>query len=123
MPSSASALKFGERAVPNSSRISWVICMEQNFGPHIEQKWAIFRALGGQRFVVELFGCVRVEAQVELVFPAELEAGFAQTASSRTCARRVAFGQVGGVGGDLVGDHAFFTSSRLGRPRCSFGVT
>ena len=37
--------------------------------------------------------------------------------------RAMALGQIGGMRGYLVGNHAVFTSSRLGRPRCSFGVT
>src|SRR5947207_13617456 len=54
---------------------------------------------------MESFSLVRVETQVKLILPAELE----------TCLRQrvvpdlrsgVAFRQVGGVGGDLVGDDA-----------------
>ncbi len=57
----------------------------------------------GQGLVVEGARRFRIEAQVELVFPAELEAGAAHgvVPHPRT---RVALGEVGGVGGDLVGD-------------------
>jgi hypothetical protein len=76
----------------------------------------------GQGLVVEFARLVRVEAEVELVVPAELEARLGQRVVADLRAR-VALGEVGGVGGELVGDDAFLTSSLSGRPRCSFGVT
>ena len=63
------------------------------------------RAFLRQRFVVEgarLFG---IEAEVELVLPAELEAGLAQRVVAFARAGET-LGQIGRVGGDLVGDHA-----------------
>jgi hypothetical protein len=54
-----------------------VIFIEQNFGPHMEQKWATLCAFFRQGLVVEIARGVGVERQVELVFPAELEAGAA----------------------------------------------
>ena len=47
----------------------------------------------------------RIEAEVELIFPAEFEARLAQRVVAVLRAG-MAFGEVGGVGGDLVGDDA-----------------
>lgn len=58
----------------------------------------------GHGLVVEVAGGVGVEGEVELVLPAELEAGARQGVVAQF-RRRVAFGQVGGVGGDFIGDH------------------
>src|SRR5690606_20085139 len=60
---------------------------------------------GGQRLVVVGAGGVGVERQVELVLPAELEAGVGQRVVPRL-GQRVALGEVGRVRGDLVGDDA-----------------
>src|SRR5690606_38649283 len=59
----------------------------------------------GQRLVVEGTRGVRVQAQVELVLPAELEARLGQGVVADLRAG-VTLGQVRGVGGDLVGDDA-----------------
>ena len=48
-------------------------------------------------------GAGRIEAQGELVAPAELEAGFGDGVVT-LLGSGVAFGEVGRVGGDLVGD-------------------
>ena len=48
----------------------------------------------------------RIERQVELVFPAELVAGFAQCIVANLCSR-MAFGEIGGMGGNLVCDDAY----------------
>src|ERR1700739_2102838 len=45
MPLAASAL--GDRAAAYS-RTSWLIFIEQNLGPHMEQKWAVFIASFGR---------------------------------------------------------------------------
>ena len=70
-----------------------------------------FRAFGGQGFVVEALGAFGVEAEAELVAPAELETRLTQGIVAQLCARP-AFGEVGGVGGEFVGDdagaHVFF---------------
>ena len=58
-------------------------------------------------FVVEFTGGFGVEPEVELVLPAEFEAGFRKGVVAELCAG-VAFGEVGGVGGDFVGDNAVF---------------
>ena len=55
----------------------------------------------GQRLVMVFAGGVGIEREVELVVPAELEAG----ARERVVAelrRRVALGEVGGVGGECL---------------------
>ena len=60
-----------------------------------------------QRFVVVFAGGDGIEGEVELVFPAELEAGFAQGVVA-VLSTGVAFGEVGGVGGEFVGDDSGF---------------
>ena len=81
-----------------------------------------FCAFGGQGFVVEALGAFGVEAEAELVAPAELETRLAQGVVAQLCARP-AFGEVGGVGGEFVGNDAGAHVFLSGRPRCSFGVT
>lgn len=61
--------------------------------------------LGRQRLVVQGGRRRRVQRQVELVVPAELKAGLGEGVVAEPRAG-VTFGQVGGVGGDLVGDDA-----------------
>ena len=65
-------------------------------------------------------GRVRVQDQVELVAPAELEAGAGQ-ASSRILGAGVPLGEVGGVGGDLVGDHACLDVFAVGQAEVLLG--
>jgi hypothetical protein len=47
--------------------------MEQNFGPHMEQKMRHLVRFLRQRLVVEFARGVGVEREVELINPAELE--------------------------------------------------
>ena len=54
-------------------RMSWLIFMEQNFGPHIEQKCATLCASFGSVSSWIQPRRVGVEAQVELVLPPEVE--------------------------------------------------
>jgi hypothetical protein len=54
----------------------------------------------GQRFLVVVARGVGVEREVELVLPAEVEAGVREGVVAQL-RRRVALGEVGGVGGDL----------------------
>ena len=75
-----------------------------------------------QRLVMELPCRVGVEAQVELVLPAEVEPRPADRVVAQL-GGRMAFREVGGMGGDPVGDHSGLHVVRFGRPRCSFGVT
>ena len=67
------------------------------------------RGLGGflrEGLVVVFLGALGVEGQGELVGPAELEAGFGDGVVT-LLGSGVSFGEVGCVGGDLVGDHSF----------------
>src|SRR5947208_1809295 len=79
---------------------------------HRAEFWAAHRAEVGdlvgflrQGFVVEAFCGVRIEAEVELVGPAEVEAGAAERIVAEL-GGGVALAEIGGVGGDLVGDDA-----------------
>jgi hypothetical protein len=58
-----------------------------------------------QRLVVEGCGGFRIEGEVELVLPAEFEAGARQRVVAQL-GGRVTLGEIGGMGGDLVGDDA-----------------
>ena len=58
---------------------------------------------GGEGFVVEVDGAGRVEAEGELVAPAKFEAGLGDGVVA-FLRGGVSLGEVGGVGGDLVGD-------------------
>ena len=88
-------------------RTSSVIFIEQKCGPHMEQKCAVLAPSCGQRFVVKFARGDGVEAEVELIFPAEFEARLAQRVVAVLRAG-MALGEVGGVRGDLVGDDAVF---------------
>ena len=66
-----------------------------------------------QRRVVEGAGSVRVERQVELVLPAEIEARARERIVTGTRSR-VALGEIGGVRGDLVGDDAHLDVVAIG---------
>src|SRR5690606_16738523 len=67
-----------------------------------------------------LLGGVWIQAQVELVVPAELEARLGQRVVADGGAR-VALGQVGGVGGDLVGDDAVLDVLLVGQAQVFLG--
>src|SRR3972149_936709 len=60
----------------------------------------------GHGFVVKFARLVRVEAEAELVFPAEFEACLGQRVVAYLRAG-MPLGEIGGVRGDLVGDDAF----------------
>ncbi len=76
--------------------------------------------LGGQGLIVELPGRLRIEGEVELVVPAKLEPGLAQGVVPILSAG-VALGQVGRVGGDLVGDHPGLDVVSIGQAEVLFG--
>ena len=57
--------------------------MEQNLGPHMLQKCATLAASFGQCFVVVFLRGFGVQAQVELVLPAEVEARLAKRIVAR----------------------------------------
>ena len=59
----------------------------------------------GQGLVVEFARLLRVQREVELVHPAELEARLAERVVTGLRAGQP-LGQVGGMGGELVGDDA-----------------
>jgi hypothetical protein len=74
----------------------------------------------GQGLVVEAARGVRVQAQVELVLPAELEAGLAHRVVVGAGAG-VALGHVGRVGRDLVGDQALLDVLAVGQAQVLLG--
>jgi hypothetical protein len=100
--------------------MSWVMRMEQNFGPHIEQKCAVLCASLGRvsswNFSAVAGSSDRLNWSIQRNSKRALE-----SASSRS-ARGMALGEVGGVGGDLVGDDADLHVVAIGS-RCSLGVT
>ena len=82
-----------------------MIFIEQKWGPHMLQKWAVLAPSCGRVSSWNSRAVSGSSAEVELVLPAELEAGLAQRVVA-VLGAGVALGQVGGVGGDLVGDDA-----------------
>src|SRR2546422_1049187 len=62
-------------------------------------------AFGGQRLIVKFASRDRIEAQVELVLPAELETRFAQSVVA-ILSSGMTLGKISGVGGDFVGNDA-----------------
>ena len=64
-----------------------------------------FGALSGQSFIVEFLSRLRVKGEVELVGPAKFKARFTQGVIP-DAGRRMAFGKVSGMRGDLVGNDA-----------------
>ena len=101
------------------SRTSWVIFTRVRAAHRAEVRR--LGQLGGQRLGEQAMAVSGSSARVELILPAELKRALL-SASSHAWAPD-GLGEIGGVGGDLVGDQPCFTSSRLGRPRCSLGVT
>src|SRR5687767_15634858 len=78
------------------------------------------RALGRKSFVVIFSGAIGIERQVELIVPAEFEPSFRQRVVAVLRAR-MSFGEIRGVGGDLVGDHAFFDVLFVWETKVFFG--
>lgn len=76
----------------------------------------------GQGLVVELLGFLRIQTEMELVVPAELEARLAQgvIAHLRT---GMALGEVGRMRGDLVGHDPIAHILALGQAQVFLGVT
>ena len=72
-----------------------------------------------QRFVVVFAGGDGIKTEIELVFPAELEAGFGEGVVA-VLGTGVAFGAVGGVGGEFVGDDAGFDVFFVGEAEVFF---
>ena len=71
-------------------------------------------------FVVVFAGGDGIEGEVELVFPAEFEAGFGEGVVA-VLGAGVAFGEVCGVGGEFVGDDAGFDVFLVGEAEVFFG--
>ena len=61
-----------------------------------------------------------VEAEIELVLPPEFKPGLAQGVVA-VLGAGVAFGEVGGVGGDFVGDDAVFDVFLVGQAEVFLG--
>ena len=89
-------------------------------GPAHRAEVRRLRRLLRQRRVVVGDRRDRVERQVELVAPAELEARLGQSVVAQLRAR-VALGEVGGVGRDLVGDHALLDVVAVGEAQVLLG--
>ena len=68
---------------------------------------------------MELLCGLRVQREIELIFPAELKSGLRQRVVPDLCAG-VAFGQVGGMSGDFVGDHTRFHIFTIGEAEVLF---
>ncbi len=85
--------------------MSWVMRMLQNLRSAHAAEVGDFRAFGWKRFIVVGAGRFGIERQIELILPAELEARLGDGVVPGLRAG-MALGEIGGVGGDLVGDHA-----------------
>src|SRR5437016_8396866 len=66
-----------------------------------------FSAFGGKGFIMEFAGGLWIQRQVKLVLPSELEPCLRDRVVA-TLRAGMAFGEIGGVGGDLVRDNAVF---------------
>ncbi len=75
----------------------------------------------GQRLVVELLGLFRIQTEMELVIPTELETRLAQGVVAHLRARMP--GEVGCVRGDLVGHDAVAHVLPIGQTQMLFRVT
>jgi hypothetical protein len=79
--------------------------MEQNFGPHMEQKRASLNPSSGRVESCFAWAASGIEGQTELVFPAKLKPRFGQFVVPIAGAG-TAPGDVGRVGGDFISDAA-----------------
>ena len=84
-----------------------MIFIEQKCGPHMEQKCAVLAPSCGRVSSWNSRAVSGSSAEVELIFPAKFEARFADGVVAVLRAG-MAFGEVGGVRGDFVGDDAVF---------------
>ncbi len=80
------------------------------------QKWAASEHVLRQRFVVHSPGGVWVEREPELLVPIEREPGAAQRVVAVAGAFAAA-GQIGGVGGDFVGEHSLLHVFAVGQAK------
>jgi hypothetical protein len=81
------------------------IFMEQNFGPHMEQKCASLKPSSGSVSSCIGLGRLGVERESELLFPVETVAGAGKVVVAVACAGAVAR-DIGGMRRNLVGDDA-----------------
>ena len=65
-------------------------------------------------------GAFRVKSKIKLVFPTKLKPRLAQRVVA-ILRSRMPFGQVGGMGGDFIGDHAFLDVLFAWQPQMFFG--
>ena len=77
-------------------------------------------AVGRQGFVVIKLRRFGIERQRELVAPAEFEARLAHRIVP-DARRRMALGQIGGMGGDAIGDHARLHIVAVGQAQMLLG--
>ena len=105
-PRARNSLAFSCIPLSFSSRVrTWrVSSIEQNFGPHIEQKCATFAPSAGSVPSWNPRGD-RIERQIELILPAELEPRLRQRVVPRLCPR-MPLRKIRSVRCDPVGDHA-----------------
>src|ERR1022692_2327659 len=120
----------------NSSTFAEIF-IEQNFGPHMEQKCASLKPSSGsvsscmeevrvleaflrQRFIVHGAGRLGIERQLELAVPVEAVARARQLVVAVACAGAVAR-DVGGVRGDLVSDDAGLHIVAIGQAQVLLG--
>ncbi len=120
MPSAARNVSAPAFCFAAKSRTSCVIFIEQNFGPHIEQKCAVLAPSAGR---VWSWYCSAVSGSSDrLNWSRQRNSKRARlSASSRSLRRRVALGEIGGVGGELVGDHADLDVVAVGQAEMLLG--
>ena len=111
--------------IPLSSaylRTSAVIFMEQKVGPHIEQKCAVFAPSAGR--VSSWNSIARAGSRPRANWSRQRNSKRAfERALSRICAAGCPFAKSAACAAILYVITPSRTSSRLGSPRCSFGVT
>ena len=90
--------------------------IEQNLGPHIEQKWAVLAGSAGS--VSSWYARAVSGSSDSSNWSCQRNSKRAlDRASSQHLGAGVALGQVGGVGRDLVGDHALLDVVAVGQAR------
>src|SRR5262245_3195046 len=93
--------------------------MEQNFGPHMEQKCATLCASFGK---VSSWNCRAVSGSSErLNWSTQRNSKRARERIVADLRRRMALGEVGGVRRDLVGDDALFVVVAVRQPEMLLG--
>src|SRR3954452_7371505 len=78
------------------------------------------RAFLRQRFIMEFSSGDGIEAQIELIFPAEFESRFAEGIVAITSGR-MAFREIGGMSRDLISNHAVFDILLVWQPEMLLG--